>query len=322
MLEMMLAALLYTQTAPVVPSRDELVIYANQQPVGKLSREEITLSVLGWPHYDEDKLLKRLNRLAQRMYKAPRNARFDKMGIVIPEQAGLKLNQKAMLQRVLAFYYGQSNQEIQAPVTPIYPKVDRSLLRQLGQKQIGSYVTYYRQHNENRAHNIHLASQAINSHVVFPGETFSFNQVVGRRTPAKGYKPAPIIVKGEFSEDIGGGICQVSSTLFNAVDRAGLKIINRYSHSREVPYVPPGRDATVSWGGPDFSFRNEYSHPVLIRSFSRQGQIVISVYSFEELEYEPRIVPEATKLLPQEVEEITEELEDFHFSPISEVFPD
>ncbi|MFP3440966.1 VanW family protein, partial [Pantoea sp. SIMBA_133] len=116
--------------------------------------------------------------------------------------------------------------------------------------------THFRKNNLERTSNIELAAEAINNTVVFPGETFSFNQTVGKRTKERGYLPAPIIVKGELSEGIGGGICQVSSTLFNAVDQAGVQIIERYSHSRSVPYVKPGRDATVSWYGPDFSFRN------------------------------------------------------------------
>lgn len=92
------------------------------------------------------------------------------------------------------------------------------------------------------------------------------------RTPDKGYMKAPVIVRGELSEGVGGGICQVSSTLFNAVDRAGLEIVQRYSHSRRVPYVPPGRDATVSWGGPDLRFQNKYNQPVLIRAKQHGGR--------------------------------------------------
>ena len=97
--------------------------------------------------------------------------------------------------------------------------------------------------------------------------------------------PAKIIVRGEFSEGIGGGICQISSTLFNAVDRAGLTIIERYSHSRSVPYVPHGRDATVNWGGPDFSFRNNYNQPILIRAQALPGRVYISISSSDVINF-------------------------------------
>ena len=154
----------------------------------------------------------------------------------------------------------------------VFPRVDGELLAEIKEKPIGHYVTYYNARNRNRSHNIRLAAAAINNTVLFPGETFSFNAVVGKRTKEKGYLQAPIIVRGELAEGIGGGICQVSSTLFNATDRAGLYIVKRYSHSRNVPYVRPGRDATVSWDGPDFVFQNRYNQPILIRAQAVPGK--------------------------------------------------
>ncbi len=112
---------------------------------------------------------------------------------------------------------------------------------------------------------------------------------------------APIIVKGEFSEDIGGGICQVSSTLFNAADNAGLSIVERYSHSRSVPYVPPGRDATVSWYGPDLRFQNKYNQPILIRAKQYGGSIAVALYSSDVINTEPRKIPDASSHLPEEI---------------------
>ena len=87
-------------------------------------------------------------------------------------------------------------------------------------------ITYFNPHNKERSHNIKLATSAIHNHVIFPHESFSFNETVGERTVQNGYKKAPVIVRGELSEGIGGGICQVSSTLFNAVDHANLKIVD------------------------------------------------------------------------------------------------
>ncbi|CAM3708935.1 hypothetical protein PALA111701_21990 [Paenibacillus lactis] len=95
----------------------------------------------------------------------------------------------------------------------------------------------------------------------------------------------------------------MSSTLFNAIDRAGLKIVQRYSHSRNVPYVPPGRDATVSWGGPDFVFENAYNEPILIRALSGGGKMTVSVYSSEFIEYKPREVPSMSRRLPEETKD-------------------
>jgi vancomycin resistance protein YoaR len=149
--------------------------------------------------------------------------------------------------------------------------------------------------------NIELAANALDSHVVFPNETFSFNKVVGNRTLKKGYLRAPIIVRGELSEGIGGGICQVSSTLFNAVDRAGLQIVERYSHSKRVPYVPAGRDATVSWYGPDFQFQNKYNQPILIRAKRYGGSMIVKLYSSDMIDMKKRRVPNAPTSLPDEI---------------------
>jgi vancomycin resistance protein YoaR len=165
------------------------------------------------------------------------------------------------------------------------------LLGNIQSKRIGRYITSFNLSNKERTNNIKLATIAINNTVLFPGETFSFNKVVGKRTAGKGYLRAPVIIRGSFSEDIGGGICQVSSTLFNAVDNAGLHIIQRFSHSRKVNYIPPGRDATVSWYGPDFVFKNKYNQPILIQAKTLGNKLIIKIYSSDVIEYRPKNVP-------------------------------
>jgi vancomycin resistance protein YoaR len=131
--------------------------------------------------------------------------------------------------------------------------------------------------------NIALSANAIDQIVLGPGDRFYFNQTVGERTPARGYQKAMEIVNKEFVEGIGGGICQTSSTLYNAVAQAGLEIIELHHHSKEVGYVPINKDATVSWNGYDFKFMNSKDHPVIIKTMtdltngSLQVQIIEAV---------------------------------------------
>jgi vancomycin resistance protein YoaR len=117
-----------------------------------------------------------------------------------------------------------------------------------------------------RMHNIALAASRIDGRVLQPGEVFSFNDVVGPRDPAHGWALADEIYQGEYVPGYGGGICQVTSTLYNAALLAGLTIVERYHHDRPLQYISPGRDATVVWGQLDFRFRNSLDRPVQIRA--------------------------------------------------------
>lgn len=123
-------------------------------------------------------------------------------------------------------------------------------------------VTNASSSSSNRLTNITLALGAINGTLLQPGEEFSFNQVVGKRTAERGYKVATAYSGGEVTEELGGGICQVSTTLFNAVVKADLEITERHAHSMPVSYVDKGKDATVSWGSQDLKFKNNTSEPV------------------------------------------------------------
>lgn len=286
-------------TVPVEPV-DFLTVEMGDETVAILDRSDYTLPFSGIPLLDEDRLAQVVEKVEKLAYQEPINATISDSGKIVPEKKGRKLNRQVFLQQVYDYYYGTGASQLNVTYQEIYPKVDQGLLAQVRKKVIGQYATYFNSSNHNRSHNIMLATRAINNYVVLPGEIFSFNKVVGKRTKAKGYLQAPVIVRGELSEGIGGGICQVSSTLFNAVDKAGLHILQRYSHSRHVAYVPEGRDATVSWYGPDFVFQNKYAYPVLIRARSGYGQMYVSVHSFPELEYEPRFVPSVGKHTPEE----------------------
>lgn len=214
---------------------------------------------------DENQLRLWLEEVRKQVDVEPKNADVTYFGQEIkPEQMGRKMD----VEKVETWLKNLNllmNKPHTIPTIPLEPEVTTEDLQKVDQALVGKYTTKFDPGNVNRTINIKLASKSINNLVLLPGEEFSFNKVVGQRTAARGYKSAPVIVKGEYSEGIGGGICQVSSTLYNSVDEAGLKITRRVSHSREVTYVPPGRDATVSWGGPDFRFKNNLDKPVLIK---------------------------------------------------------
>ncbi|MEW9050988.1 MAG: VanW family protein [Neobacillus sp.] len=279
--------LLVHQAAPP----DQLVIMKDGQPITIVSKSDYSIYSTGIPIVNLKKFeefTKNLNHLVSRPAK---DAALDSADNIIPDSVGLTINQQAFTERFYDYFFGHKMTELELPMRPLYPRVDSELLSEIRVKRIGRYLTSFNPRNITRTTNIELAVEAINNHVVFPGETFSFNRVVGKRTVEKGYKKAKVIVRGEFAEDIGGGICQVSSTLFNAVDSAGLKITQRFSHSRNVSYIPPGRDATVSWYGPDFEFLNTYNQPVLIRAKTVGHLLVIKLYSSDMIEYKPKNVP-------------------------------
>ena len=155
---------------------------------------------------------------------------------------------------------------------------------------LATYSTTYSTKNVNRSTNISLATAKINGTVIMPGETFSYNSTVGQRTAAAGFKSAGVYVGGQVTTGIGGGICQVSSTLYNSVLLSNLGIVERYNHGFNPGYVPAGRDATVSWGGPDFKFKNTRNYPVKIVANTSGGTITIKIYGLkEENEYEVEI---------------------------------
>lgn len=216
------------------------------------------------------------DHLEKEIHRSPRSASFQK-GRIVPHQRGRTVNRQA-IDDGLDLIHDYLQKPVQVPVIYQEPRLTTAQAKRLKEKHLSSYTTRFNPNNRNRSHNIYLSARAIDHYILFPGEIFSFNRVVGQRTIQRGYKPAPVIVKGEYSEGVGGGICQTSSTLFNSVDFAGLEIVERVSHSKRVTYVPKKRDATVSWYGPDFRFKNQLNEPIVIVSRVNNGLLTISIY--------------------------------------------
>ena len=169
------------------------------------------------------------------------------------------------------------------PLKITKPKVAvKDLGDKLFKKTLSKYTTIYDAGNYNRSHNVALAAKTLNGTILLPGETFSYNGKLGNTNAAKGYKQATAYVGGKVVPSYGGGICQVSSTLYNAVLYANLEIVERYNHSYAVSYVPAGRDATVAYGGKDFKFKNNRTYPIKIVASAKNGIVSISIAGIEE----------------------------------------
>lgn len=145
-------------------------------------------------------------------------------------------------------------------------------------ERISRYTTTYSASNKPRVSNIHTLADAIDGTLIAPGGTFSFNDTVGPRTAAKGYQEAPAIVDGKLVPQLGGGICQVGTTLFNTVFESGLPVVERHNHSFYISHYPRGRDATVSWGGPDLKFKNDTAHWLLLVTGYSDSSLTIALY--------------------------------------------
>jgi len=146
-------------------------------------------------------------------------------------------------------------------------------------RPIAQFTTTFDPRDENRANNIHLAARELQGVVIKSGESFSFNKHVGPRVDSEGYKAAPVIVDGELLPGIGGGVCQVSTTLYNAVLLAGLNVTIRSPHSLPVGYVPLGRDAAVAYDYMDLAFQNNSAYGVLLWARVENDRLMIKVFS-------------------------------------------
>ena len=144
-------------------------------------------------------------------------------------------------------------------------------------KPLSKFSTEFKTNDDGRTNNIKKATESINETVIGPNEVFSFNDSVGPTNEKNGYMEAIIFVDGEEELGFGGGVCQVSSTLYNAALEANLEITERHPHSKRVYYVPEGKDAATSYGSVDLKFKNTLGYPIKIKSYVRDGSISVEI---------------------------------------------
>ena len=210
------------------------------------------------------------------------------------EQTGIAINEEQLKSDIQsALSAKQFDKVITVSASEVQPEYSTAAAKQK-YKTIGTYTTNTTS-NSKRNTNVRLAAEALNGTIVGPGQEVSFNVTVGQRTEAKGYQGAAAYNNGEVVQEIGGGVCQVSTTLYNAALKAGMKISMRRSHTFEPSYVTPGMDATVSWGGPDFRFINTSSSAIGIKASYSNQTVTVSIYGVPVLEDGVTYSLEATK---------------------------
>jgi vancomycin resistance protein YoaR len=166
---------------------------------------------------------------------------------------------------------------------PRRPDRTTAAAKALGIRQkLVSYTTQMGESSSNRIHNVHLMADFIDGTIIKPGEIFSFNDVVGPRTSERGFLEGQMIIGSLVLPSIGGGVCQTATTLFNDAFELGLPILERTNHNLYLAHYPLGRDATVSWGGPDFKFRNDLKHGLLIKASYTDQTLTFTVYGTPE----------------------------------------
>lgn len=246
-----------------------------------------------------------IDKIHDEIYKEAKDAYYTKNPFAVyPEVEGVDFNveeAKALLEEEKEEYI------IKLKITK--PKVTIS---QIGSEafpdQLATFTTRFDVSDVDRSTNLKIACQKINGKVILAGETFSYNKALGARTAAAGYKNGKIYEAGQVVDGIGGGICQISSTLYNSVLLADLEIVERRNHQFVTSYVGPGRDATVVYGVTDFKFKNTRQYPVRISATAQNGIATISIYGIkEENEYTFKFSTKTIATIPFSVKYVEDE---------------
>jgi len=230
--------------------------------------------------YDINKevLRRTLSSFDDSRLQKPKNAEYiykDRNLSIVDEVIGYEFDLEKLCEDLKKSNFPLIHVEVKEAI----PKITSKSLKEQGiNEKVASFSTKFSTSNVPRSHNIKLASSIISGTVLSPGEIFSFNNTVGERTKERGYKEAGVYLNGEVAEGLGGGICQVSTTLYNAVLLADLEIVERSNHSLTVPYVPLSRDASVSWNHPDLKFKNNTNHSIYIGTETKGNTITFDLF--------------------------------------------
>ena len=262
-----------------------------------------------------------IDKIHSEIYKEPKDAYYTQNPFaVFPSENGVDFN--ISIDEAKNIIGDQSAEEYTIPLKILYPNVTTNMIgTEAFPDLLSQYSTKYSTRDRDRTTNLQLAANKINGTVLMPGETFSYNKVVGERTIAAGYKEPPIYVSGQVVDGLGGGICEITSTLYNAVVYANLEVTQRSNHQFVPSYVSASRDATVVYGAIDFQFKNNRNYPIkIVCSVSggvAQFQIFgmrqdddydVEIYSYVTGRTSTAIYSEAYKILKRDGKEVSRQL--------------
>lgn len=232
--------------------------------------------------YDKNKLNSKVKELEKIINSPGKDAAIvvekDNSLRIVPEQSGLKLEVDKAVQLIEDNISSASNSIIQLPVQIDLPKYTAEQLKEIN-AQIGYGRTNFNSGEKNRSANIRNALARINGTILLPGEVFSLNTVLGPRSEKNGYMNAPVILNDELVPGVGGGVCQVATTLYKSVLEGCFKVVERQHHTFPPAYVPVGQDATIAGNYIDFKFRNNTDYPLFISAQAPKSSINIKIYT-------------------------------------------
>lgn len=231
--------------------------------------------------YNENKLSEKIQNISDSINVDMKNAKVyisDSGNISVSSATiGKELDIASTKESIYDAIKNKDYKSIDLKVNIKEPKISTEAVKSVN-TLLAEFSTKFSTKDSNRVTNVVLSAKATSDVLLMPGEEFSYNNLTGKRTTSNGYKDAPVIINGKLEQDVGGGVCQVSSTLFNSVLYSGLDVTSRRNHSLKSSYVSIGRDAMVSDGGSDFRFKNPYSHPVYIKNTVSNGVITSKIY--------------------------------------------
>lgn len=253
--------------------------------------------------YNENKLNYFINEWKDTIDRPARNATLSMTtGSIVPQEQGRRLETEQLRPLVVQALKRPDINTVPLPVTQLYPSVTASDLSRTGVRELlGTYSTTFNSKDANRTANIKIAADKVNGQIIYPGGIFSFNEIVGPREREYGFKEALEFVDGELVPGIGGGICQVSSTIYNAALLANLAIVERYNHAKPLGYVPMGRDATVAFGALDFKFANNTSSPLMIIANIEGNKLSVGLFGQNRLRETVEIAAAGQQMIPPAV---------------------